>query len=474
VNHIHITNFSSRTLHGPGRVWTIMAIPKQPWHHGDGAVPVLRPAAPDVRSARAGRLRMDDYRQLYIAGLEAIGPALVPGTLMAYLQRTGPLGGSSVDGELSLSASKLLTSNTAATPAWESANLSAGSFTSGVFSYAGAQYNEVGLIRLHIKDHNYLGEQIPENAINIGRFIPDYFEVSVNSGSLSPFCSPTAAPAFSYIGQPIQYAALPELTIEARNRNNLLTRNYTESGFIKLTPVDVRRFFPSEDESQLGADGLTKMSLSSTQQVPLTFSAASGGVIRYLFDSADTFTFSKNTNARIAPFNSDIRVVITDVEDSDNVGSNAEPYDVLPTPIELRYGRWRMDNAFGPEISSLAIPMQVEYWAGSGFTTNSNDSCTSYAASQLIDSESLTGGSTTPSGSGSFASGKTPLGSEIFLSAPGANNVGTVDLEYLSDAWLRYDWDNNPVTPDTNPTATASFGQYRGHDRIIYWRELNN
>jgi MSHA biogenesis protein MshQ len=62
----------------------------------------------------------------------------------------------------------------------------------------------------------------------------------------------------------------------------------------------------------------------------------------------------------------------------------------------------------------------------------------------------------------------------LSLSAPGANNTGNVNLEFQVDSWLRYDWDNNPVTADTNPTSVAHFGQLRGHDKIIYWREVSN
>lgn len=395
-------------------------------------------------------------------------------SLMTYLQRTGPLGGSSVDGEMPISASRILTSNTNATVNWQSANLAPASFTNGSYLYEDASYSEVGLTRLHLKDQSYFGEEIPQTAIDIGRFIPDHFEVTVNSGSLAHFCSPAAAAAFSYTGQTIAYASLPELLIQARNTNNTVTQNYTEAGFLKLTPVNISRFFPTEDSSRFGADGINKLTFSSDKFVPSAFSTASGGLIRYTFDSADSFTYNKNANAQVAPFNSGIKVEINDVLDSDNVGSNAEPYEVLPTPVELRFGRWHLENAFGPETSNLGIPMQIQYWAGANFQTNTSDTCSAYDASNLIDTESLSGGSTSASGSGLVSVGKVPLGSEIMLSAPGANNVGSVALEYQADSWLQYDWDNNPATADTHPTATAMFGQYRGHDRIIYWREVND
>jgi MSHA biogenesis protein MshQ len=38
--------------------------------------------------------------------------------------------------------------------------------------------------------------------------------------------------------------------------------------------------------------------------------------------------------------------------------------------------------------------------------------------------------------------------------------------------YLQYDWDSNGS--DDNPTGIATFGIYRGDDRIIFWRELQN
>lgn len=397
-------------------------------------------------------------------------------TVMTYLQRTGPLGGSSVDGDMPISASKTLSSNATGPIIWETADLASGSFSSGIYSYAGASFDEVGLTRLYFKDQNYFGEEISQSSVNIGRFIPSYFDVTPNSGSLAAYCSPGAAADFSYIGQTINYEPtnLPSVVIQARNANNNITQNYTETDYLKLTPVDVRRFFHTEDTTQLGLDGLNKLLVSSNALVPSSFTSAASGVITYTFLNTDTFEFTRNTNSLVGPFNSGVRVEITDVYDSDGVESDAEPYDILPSPIELRYGRWVMDNAYGPETKSLGIPMKIEHWSGSNFITNTSDLCSTYDASDLTDTESLSGGSTTPGGSGTLVSGIAPLGSQIALSAPGPNNLGTVALEFDVDDWLKYDWDNNPVTPDTNPTATATFGQYRGHDRIIYWRELSN
>jgi MSHA biogenesis protein MshQ len=44
-------------------------------------------------------------------------------------------------------------------------------------------------------------------------------------------------------------------------------------------------------------------------------------------------------------------------------------------------------------------------------------------------------------------------------------------VSYNSPAWLEYDWSGGG---DEDPKGTASFGHFRGHDRVIYWREILN
>ena len=59
---IHLTNWSSRKLHGPGRLLTIMAAPRQ-WERGAGSVPLLEPDIGDLLDVRRGQLTIDDYRE---------------------------------------------------------------------------------------------------------------------------------------------------------------------------------------------------------------------------------------------------------------------------------------------------------------------------------------------------------------------------------------------------------------------------
>ena len=63
---LHLTNWASRKLHGPGRRLTIMAAPRR-WEHGDGAVPDLTPRLHDLRAVRSGAITFDEYRGRFLA-----------------------------------------------------------------------------------------------------------------------------------------------------------------------------------------------------------------------------------------------------------------------------------------------------------------------------------------------------------------------------------------------------------------------
>ena len=79
---IHVTNWSSRKLHGPGRKWTIMAAPRA-WEHGEGRVEQLTPLLTDLQAVRDGSLGLAEYRNRFMR--EAERYALSPGRLLAML-----------------------------------------------------------------------------------------------------------------------------------------------------------------------------------------------------------------------------------------------------------------------------------------------------------------------------------------------------------------------------------------------------
>ena len=84
----HWGGFRTPGAHGPGRRWTIMALPRR-WEKGEGYAPLFVPDAADVQGVQEGTVTVEEYRARYLrlvasrvrAGGKAYG--LFPGHLTA-------------------------------------------------------------------------------------------------------------------------------------------------------------------------------------------------------------------------------------------------------------------------------------------------------------------------------------------------------------------------------------------------------
>jgi MSHA biogenesis protein MshQ len=398
-----------------------------------------------------------------------------PGNMQFMLTRTGPLDSTSVDGTLTYAENKTVTSSeTSAT----FSDVTLTSFNDGESLYSSAQYSEVGLLNLDIQDSNYGGEDIiiSANDINIGRFTPYYFEItSTTDGALSggnPFVySGQLESTDSSIGQ-ISYSTQPEFIITAKSANDNTTKNYS-GDYMKLEESGVIRVTPNTDAAQVGADNINLVNLSTTFNTATINDSL--GMVKYQFANSDNYIYTREENAIIAPFTADIELQITSITDNDGITANDSDSDtsngiltLSPTGVEIRFGRWNINNSYGPEIADLRVPMQVQYWDGTRFSTNTNDSFTTFDSNNAnITTGTL---STTPSisGSGTFSNGITNI---LTLSAPGANNQGNLTLTMEVPSWLQFDWDNEDTYTD-DPDALITFGLYRGNDRVIYRGEV--
>ncbi|MBL4765555.1 MAG: hypothetical protein JKX67_09815 [Colwellia sp.] len=359
-----------------------------------------------------------------------------------------------------------------ATTIWADANQTTVNFN--------GKYSEVGIINLAAQDTNYLGNLISSARYStLGRFIPDHFDVNITSNAFADTCI-IGTTDFTYIGQPFTYLNPPELLITAKNKSGATTKNYTERGYQKLIKTNIERTFLSRDSIKNGADNASKMVVLASTNVG-GLEKDSAGALKYTFDEDDTFTYTKNANSRVTPFQVDYDIVIKTIQDSDSVNASAaldvSPSSdlVSPTGVYLRFGRWAVENTFGPETSDLPVPMAVQYYDGSNFITNTLDSCTNYHKDGLT----LSNISLVPNGyDGSPATGVFSDGeiNALYLNATGAGNQGKVKIIYTVPAWLQYHWTWNGVEAKVfgqNPTATATFGLFRGNDRIIYQREVH-
>jgi MSHA biogenesis protein MshQ len=142
-----------------------------------------------------------------------------------------------------------------------------------------------------------------------------------------------------------------------------------------------------------------------------------------------------------------------------------------------------MENIFGPETDSLAMNAYMEYFNASGaYVPNTLDNCTQLTVTAATGTADPAAGEITnitvsASGRSDLSYNPTLINGdgELLLTAPGSGNEGSIllNVDHSAQTWLQYDW-NGDGSLQNHPGATASFGQYRGHDRIIYWREVSN
>jgi len=340
-------------------------------------------------------------------------------------------------------------------------SLLATEFEDGVAAPNDLSYSEVGNITLQALAKDYLssGMEISGTSKTIGRFHPHHFSVEANPPTLSPGCT-----TFSYLGQPLAYVDAPQLTISARNAAGGVTTNYTGSwwhlGDIDESYVDANAAAASVtiDDSLAGHSPETTDSSATTPgKVGVTFTGP--------------LSYQKPVGLNVAPFNADLSLQF-DINDGDALYEGGNPYslDIAFDPAEadeIRHGRLVLSNTHGSELLPLSMPITVEYFNGKNFVVNDADSCTTLVLSKfafdpspksIANANGLTG----------VANGRGSLD----WTSP-AYPVGSVDVKVdLSTGpyWLQYDWDGDG-SEDDPPAARATFGIYKGSERIIYLRE---
>ncbi|MCF6291400.1 MAG: hypothetical protein L3J03_10455 [Desulfobacterales bacterium] len=346
--------------------------------------------------------------------------------------------------------------------------------------------SEVGVFTFTADPPAYLtaGDVIPAStSANIGRFYPYRYVLSVNSPLFNHGC---ATGSFTYQAQPFGFGVDPVFTIEARNAADATTSNCggntTAEDFWNLAAPTLAA---GNYADQVGA--------TPTLAVPTPGSAVFSNINDYdgfgtLTVSSTSLTYSRPA-AATTPFNAlvDLSLNAADLTDSDGACYDAEPDLTCDSftkanisGTELRWGRFNILNSYGPETDDLAVPLTVQYYTATGFSTNSADSCTSASITLGSYSDNLASGETcvqdtgSPGASNAGCAVAGPVAKQfqeppaagdfnLYLKAPGAGNNGSVDVtvsEESNGAWL-------PAA-----TSTATFGIFRGNDRIINWREI--
>ena len=241
-----------------------------------------------------------------------------------------------------------------------------------------------------------------------------------------------------------------------------------------------------------------KVFISSSMSVgDKPIASATKGTVSYTFNILDHFIYEHNKHSKLPPFPASIPFLITEIEDTDLVklydGSDTNitaTEKVITQGVEVRFGRWLLENSYGPETSPLPVTMFAQHFDGISFINNEKENC----LIPVIGSKVITGGigdaglnlwdyrivdldtsdNLLPSQTEATVENKSftaGLYQWLLFSAPEKNNQGSLNVEYQVPPWLQYDW-NNDTNFTNNPSAKLTFGIFRGNDRIIYQREI--
>ncbi|KAF3998986.1 DUF6701 domain-containing protein [Glaciimonas immobilis] len=297
-----------------------------------------------------------------------------------------------------------------------------------------------------------------QTALSFGRFVPDHF--AVGAVPVTAACSATSAP-FSYFGQD---GFTANFSLTALTMANTITQNYT-GAYAKLNPAIYANYafttsvLPAGSMLASGATGIAGSWNNGVASIVATLQ-----ISRPNAPAAETLV-----TIFAAPGDGEVTI---------------GPPVVVGPATSLRYGRLKMQNAYGSELLALPVPLEAQYWTGSYYVTNTNDSCTVIPISSIKMSNYLKRLNAcktqlAPVGNITMVAGKLP-GAGLVLTKPGVSNAGSVDLAInLTGAAVG----NTCVGPaesqatsanipwfGLNPGARATFGLYRS--RFIYQREI--
>jgi hypothetical protein len=316
--------------------------------------------------------------------------------------------------------------------------------------------SEVGVFRFNTNGFTYLGMADPVPAASssaTGRFYPADFQLS--NAAVTPACG-----SFSYQGQPFSVA----FNLTARNLQGQPTQNYAgafASGTVLLQAENdnngqplTARLTGTVSPSWLSGSLLYQ---TSSLQLNRASTPAPDGPFNQVALAAQVID-----NDAVTIANADVNVS----NSGDCVAAGNCTARLLGL-TDIRYGRLLLQNGAGPEEEPLPLVLRSEYWDGSRFIVNQQDSCSLLTAGQL---NSLTSPALSFAGAGApLQQGMLPAGA---LWAQPSLAPGSWRIEYQAPSWLQYNWSGTAAGFNENPQAELMFGRFRGNPRQISWREL--
>lgn len=304
----------------------------------------------------------------------------------------------------------------------------------------------------------------------IGRFYPKYFKVYPDESVDWDYPN---AQSFAYMNQPF---GVSKFYVEALNAGKGALTNYTYFDDSLLAKFN------------LYENGAYTSRFSSVKTYSGTWKENSGKSLAdsrsvgiYTGSSSDGLFVEKGNGAHYpdGPFNlfeqgKDTLISITGSSASKDPVTVIESDSVLAPQPDIRFGRVDLDDVGGNQGSTLHVPLRVEYWNGSRFIANPNDSQTDVKGVTAAEAHIWpTGDGANPKAVMLGAGGEVASGYSRSVTAKEAESYRQqtrvwLDLDDSANGlpWLKYDWDND--NSEENPSSVVTFGIHRGNDRVIY------
>ncbi|MFG0389186.1 DUF6701 domain-containing protein [Vibrio sp. zbq_2] len=358
----------------------------------------------------------------------------------------------------------------------------------GYYLFNDLSWNEVGQLQLQASSGNYLGLAIQAGYKAVGRFYPKYFKIVSDSTNWDY----ASTQSFNYMNQPFDGVKFDVEAFDAEG-NDILNYRYFNSNLQAKFQLQELNYLLEDSRPRLISPAIIATSWDSRLTSTLGVFSLRADDNCLSINSLCWLKASPKEGYEDGPFNlfestnedftSVTNIVINDGGSVDPIAFRTGENRLTVQP-DLRFGRANLNSVGGVvSDSGIKVPLRLEYWNGSRFIINGDDSSTEIKGSNVVTNNNVI-----------WTDAEMPeLAAEVNLSEGGIVSGGTsnlivakqdklkrqqtqVWLELVDDhndlPWLQYFWDTDSDT-EGNASAVVTFGIYRGNDKVIFRAESN-
>ncbi|WP_240911913.1 DUF6701 domain-containing protein [Vibrio sp. HDW18] len=341
----------------------------------------------------------------------------------------------------------------------------------------------------------------------IGRFYPAWLKIISNDWDYA-----TDHNNFVYMDQLIPY----RFVVEAQNTGGEPTRNYSQFADELIADVKLLAVDSDGNEWDTRVEGYASQLWDGSETDASKWSEAQLFVTSHFKFLKYKVADVPYTTVADGPYQSGFGLRVSDkvdgvdfIEPDLDLKSSGTLIDTgksFATQPDIRYGRMVMEDVGGTSVSQIAVPLRVEYWQGSRFITNRDDSGSVYATPKYYICQQTLWPSPSNSSNAELSGSDTPPWTNVaqgqskqLVAEPHAiqdaqglreqirfwlrldNEQTNLDdnkrspqvgdegvrcgTQYTSQPWLQYNWF---ARGDEDPSAVVTFGIHRGNDKIIF------